>query len=99
MSDFTPPATVTVAERLAAFAPAYARQVLEYFDRRPVRAATIDELARFVRAEAEPNADETAVRIQLHHSTLPKLADADLIEYDPGRKTAYRRAAAALSRR
>lgn len=32
--------------------------------------------------------DETDIAITLHHSTLPKLADTDLLDYDPRSKTA-----------
>jgi len=32
--------------------------------------------------------NETAIAVSLHHATLPKLADAGLLEYDPRSKTA-----------
>jgi DNA-binding transcriptional ArsR family regulator len=52
---------------------------------------TVDELARAPETDASSTAAGDATddghRIRLHHAHLPKLADADLVEYDPGDDT------------
>lgn len=68
--------------------PTYAPDVLRYFQHSSSTDATIDELERYVCEHSDSNPDETRVRIQLHHSTLPKLAETDLFDYDPRSNTA-----------
>lgn len=42
----------------------------------------MDELAEWVLEQRGPTADRETVRIRMHHSTLPKLADGGFIDYD-----------------
>lgn len=38
---------------------------------------------RIVERSADDAATRRSVRIELHHSVLPKLGDADVVDYDP----------------
>lgn len=56
------------------------RLVLRYFHEHDSSVATIDELAAYLSGRTEIEGFE--VRIQLHHSTIPKLVEHDLAEFD-----------------
>jgi hypothetical protein len=56
---------------------------VEYFDQDATETATVSDLGAFVREQNRSAGEETATAIHLHHSTLPKLADAGIIDYDP----------------
>ena len=45
------------------------------------------DLYTSIQEQTHPDKDETDIAITLHHSTLPKLADTDLLDYDPRSKT------------
>ena len=74
----------------------YCRSVLRYFRRHSTETATIDQLERFVR-EREGEA-AISVEIHLHHSTLPRLEDAGLVDYDPRSNEARYRGDPAVER-
>jgi hypothetical protein len=73
------------------------RAVLEYFRRRSTDVATVDDLTEFVWDRQEAR-EKSSVEIALHHSALPKLADAGLIEYDARSNTARYRADSSIER-
>jgi hypothetical protein len=87
MTD-TVPVSEVVPEHLAVFASKYCHAAVHYFDRHSTRVATVEDLCTFIQEQTHPDKDETDIAITLHHSTLPKLADADLLDYDPRSKTA-----------
>lgn len=58
------------------------RSVLRYLGSSEHAVATLDELADGVFAQRGPGADREALRITMYHSTLPKLADCGLVDYD-----------------
>jgi len=60
------------------------RRVLEYFDAATCRTASLDDLARYAVMRLDGSRDLSAdrIRIRLHHVDLPKLAAADLIDYE-----------------
>lgn len=68
---------------LSALVPARRRLVIAYFEDSRERTATRDGLAEYVTRhdEADVSTQERA-RVLLHHKDLPKLADAELIDYD-----------------
>lgn len=79
--------SAAVTEQLAACAPRYCVPVLRYFDRRSTDVATVDELTEVVCERTQSDTGEQTVAIQLHHSTLPKLDDVGLVDYDSRSRT------------
>ena len=71
-----------VSERIDGSLPKYGPAVLAYFEQRSTETATIDDLGAFVTDRDPASPDESRVRIRLHHSVLPKLADSGLLDYD-----------------
>jgi hypothetical protein len=76
---------------VAALANHRRRAILTYLQQAQSGTATVEELASFI-AEHEDEqsstplvADRQNTRILLHHAHLPKLADANLSTYEPGR--------------
>ncbi|MFC4550499.1 MULTISPECIES: DUF7344 domain-containing protein [Halorussus] len=61
------------------------RCVLHYFRYRSTDVATLDDVATFALGRAEDEEDD--LRVRLHHTTLPRLADAGLVDYDPRSRT------------
>lgn len=62
------------------------RETIHYFERLAESVSSLDQIADFIannRAESRDKETRDRLRIELHHLHLPKLADADLIEYDP----------------
>jgi len=70
------------------FTPEYCQAVFQYFEHQPTEPATVTDLGAYISEQHRSNKDETDIAVFLHHSTLPKLADAGLIEYDPRSQTA-----------
>lgn len=64
------------------------RGVVQYFREQSRDAASVEELATFVQEHHRPDADAYRVAIDLHHVTLPKLADGGFVDYDARRRTA-----------
>ena len=81
-------ASAVVPEHLDVFTPEYSRAVFRYFERHATETATVTNLGAYISEHHRPDEEETTVAISLHHATLPKLADAGLIEYDPRSHTA-----------
>lgn len=65
----------------------HSRAVCHYFRYQSTEVATVDDLVQFIWKHDEQETDENSVEIHLHHSTLPKLADAGFIDYDPRSET------------
>lgn len=68
------------------YALQYYHLVLEHFRTHSTAVATVDELAAAISDQQDEAQREVAIR--LHHATLPKLAEAGLIDYDPRSHTA-----------
>ena len=81
MLNSTTRSPTAVDEHLSVLARDDCRTVLQYFRRRSTDVGTVDDLAEFI-CERRETRDRTRVAIALHHSILPKLADAGLIDYD-----------------
>jgi hypothetical protein len=47
----------------------------------------VENLVQFISEHDERARDEYAIKVHLHHVTLPKLADAGFIDYDPRSET------------
>jgi len=76
---------------VAALAHNRRRAILTYLQQSQSGTATVEELASFI-AEHEDGqsstplvTDEQTIAMSLHHAHLPKLADANLITYEPDR--------------
>lgn len=63
------------------------RAVVEYFHATAAETASVEELARHLAAHSERFEDRERATVRLHHATLPKLADAGIVHYDPDGKT------------
>lgn len=64
------------------------RFVLHYFGYHSTEVATIDDLSAFVRDQTQQAEDAPRTRTRLRHVTLPRLADAGVLEYDERSQTA-----------
>lgn len=58
------------------------RRVLRYFQEVEDPVATVDTLVDHLVDSGHPSDTRAQTATQLHHGTLPKLADAGIIEYD-----------------
>lgn len=65
------------------------RYVLYYFRESGTEVASVAELARHIGEHDDytRSGDTNRLELSLYHSKLPKLADADVIEYDARSKT------------
>lgn len=72
-------------ERLGVLATEHGRDVLSYFQHSPSDTASLQELAANV--SERPDSEHDAIRIRLHHSTLPKLDATGVVEYDTATNT------------
>lgn len=70
------------------------REVLEYLRGSPDGTATVAELAGVLR-ERDTGCEDRA-KVVLHHSTLPKLAGAGVVDYDADARTVWYRGHPAL---
>jgi hypothetical protein len=82
------PASTERLEHLDVITPEYWQAVFQYFDQHSTETATVTDLVAYILEHHRTDEEATAVTISLHHATLPKLADAGLIEYDPRSNTA-----------
>lgn len=83
MSNEVSERTAVTDRVLDALRDGYRRSVLAHLHERN-RPVDVDRLSeRISRADD----DFTSTAVDLHHVHLPKLADAGLVEYDPGEKT------------
>lgn len=92
ISPSAPPETVD--ELHAAFANEYCRTVAAHFVGEPRTAATLDDLATVLAAEHDVG--ETEAAVALHHTALPRLDHADVVDYDAQERTVEYRGHAAL---
>ena len=76
--------TEEVNELLALLADHNRRTVIEYFRDSGATVASLDDLVREVSDCGHGRTDTT--RVILHHSTLPKLDDAGVVDYDADRR-------------
>ncbi|WP_449406644.1 DUF7344 domain-containing protein [Natronobacterium haloterrestre] len=74
-----------VDKLLTALSNNHCRNMLFYLCESSEEVASVDELASVVCQQG--HGTEEQVAIQLHHSTLPRLAAAGVIEYDPRNRT------------
>jgi len=70
------------------FTPEYCQAVFQYFEQQSSETATVTDLAAHISEQHRSDEDATTIAISLHHATLPKLADAGFLEYDPRSNTA-----------
>ncbi|GAA0522421.1 DUF7344 domain-containing protein [Halorubrum aquaticum] len=68
------------------------RAILRHLNRTDSRAVDVDALTAALESHGRPiDAEDDRTAIELRHTHLPMLADADVIEYDRGRDyVAYR---------
>lgn len=90
MSSATPSAVAAAFERSGSVPPRYWRHVLRYFEQTSVDVVTVGELRGHLveSPRTDVDADADTVAAYLHHSTLPKLAESNVLEYDPRSNTA-----------
>lgn len=74
----------SIDTHLSVLASTECRYVVYYFRRTPEDVASLDDLARFVEANAGPATDRSREQLRaiLHHKALPKLAESGVVEYD-----------------
>lgn len=70
-------------ELLTLLADQYCRSIIFHFKNISDEVATISDLAR----ELQIQESEKEIGVQLHHITLPRLEEADIIEYDARSRT------------
>lgn len=75
----------TIDRVFAALATETSRSVLAYFEASDSQTASIDDLTEYIAARQSASDARTPaqLRVRLHHTDLPKLDDAGLIDYDP----------------
>lgn len=67
-------------ELLTILATQHCRAVLSYFRNLPEEVASVSDLASAIQTESDKGIEQITNR--LHHSTLPRLAEAGALEYD-----------------
>lgn len=65
----------------------HSRAVCHYFRYHSTEVATVDDLVLFISEHDGQATDENDIAVHLHHATLPKLADAGFVDYDPRSET------------
>lgn len=84
------PGETEVDELLTVLANQQCRAIVGYFRDSSEDVASLDDLASHVRSEESGAADQRgkqSVTIRLHHATLPRLADAGIVDYDARSRT------------
>lgn len=64
------------------------REVVRTLRRTSDSAASLEELADAVRSRQHDGTRVDEIELRLHHVDLPKLNEADFVDYDPRSKTA-----------
>lgn len=77
--------TETVDQLLSLLANSRCRDAITYLRAESAEVFSISDLANELSTQSDGGADR--VVIQLHHSILPKLADASVVNYDPESNT------------
>ncbi|MFC4548938.1 MULTISPECIES: DUF7344 domain-containing protein [Halorussus] len=67
---------------LTILAKEHCRIVFHYFRDRGTETATAEDLVGFLNRRSDGDATADSVAIRLHHSVLPQLAEAGLVDYD-----------------
>ena len=80
--------SIPIDERFDALARTDRRAVIQFFRDESIKEVTLDDLVTGIVDGSYWDTDESHARLCLHHFTLPKLADAGILDYDPRRKTA-----------
>lgn len=91
MTDSTPLSPAIGDETLSVLAHDDCRAVLHYFRRHSTDVTTVSDLTEFI-CERQETEDRSGIEISLHHSALPRLADAGIVDYDAESNTARYRA-------
>lgn len=63
------------------------RAILQYFQSADDDVASLDDLVESLYTRDDQSADREQVAIRLHHATLPKLSDIELLDYDARTRT------------
>ena len=79
--------SVSIDERFDALARTDCRAVIQFFRNGSIEEATFDDLVTGIVDGSYWDTDESHARLCLHHSTLPKLADTGILNYDARSKT------------
>ena len=84
--------SIPIDERFDALARTDRRAVIQFFRDESTEEVTLDELVTGIVYGSYWNTDESHARVCLQHSTLPRLADTGILDYDPRSETVkYRR--------
>ena len=78
---------IPIDERFDALARTDRRAVIQFFRDESTEEVTLDDLVTGIVDGSYWDTDESHARLCLHHFTLPKLADAGILDYDPRSKT------------
>jgi hypothetical protein len=79
--------SIPIDERFDALARTDHRAVIQFFRDASTEEMTLDALVTDIVDGSYWDTDESHARLRLHHSTLPKLADTGILDYDPRSKT------------
>lgn len=88
-SSFDPATDAETVDRvLSALTATRRRLILAYFEDSVEQTATLAALAAYVARHDETDVStQDRARVLLHHKDIPKLADADLVDYDTRTRT------------
>ena len=87
MDTHTPSRSDEVNELLTILSNRHCRAVLAYFQDQPTETVSVGALERTL--GAQPNLEPAHVGVHLHHHALPRLEDADMLEYDPAERVVH----------
>ena len=79
--------SIPLDEQFDALARTDRRAVIQFFRDEAAEEVTLDDLVTGIVDGSYWDTDESHARLCLHHSTLPKLADAGILDYDAKRNT------------
>ena len=88
--------SIPIDDRFDALARTDRRAVIRFFRDELTEEVTLDALVTGIVDGGYWDTDESHARLRLHHSTLPTLADAGILDYDPESKTARYRGRTAV---
>ena len=81
------PQREVICERRTGETSDYGGLVLQYFDDTWADEATVADLAAYVHGRGPSDGNETRVSIYLHHATLPRQSDLEILDYDTSTRT------------
>ena len=92
-------AAVDLDELFEVLANGHRRRLLGYFDDTDDDVGAFSDLVEHVADESDAvsNDDRERVAVNLHHNHVPKLEDANLVEYDPRSETVRYRGGSVVS--